>query len=216
MIVLKENIPVSGILGKKIGMTSVFDDNGISVPCTVIEAGPCFVTQIKTKDKDGYDSVQLGYDEKAERLVNQPLKGHFAKAGAKALRLLREFRNFNGVKFELGQELRVDTVFAQGDTVDVSARSKGKGFQGVVRRHHFAGVGSQTHGQSDRQRAPGSIGGSSYPSRVFKGMRMAGRMGFDNVTVKNLTVLKIIPESNLILVKGSIPGAKNTYVTITK
>jgi len=207
---------VSGILGKKIGMTSVFDDNGISVPCTVIEAGPCFVTQIKTKDKDGYDSVQLGYDEKADRLVNQPLKGHFAKAGAKALRLLREFRNFNGVKFELGQELRVDTVFAQGDTVDVSARSKGKGFQGVVRRHHFAGVGSQTHGQSDRQRAPGSIGGSSYPSRVFKGMRMAGRMGFDNVTVRNLTVLKIIPESNLILVKGSIPGAKNTYVTITK
>jgi len=216
LIVLKENIPVSGILGKKIGMTSVFDDNGISVPCTVIEAGPCFVTQIKTKDKDGYDSVQLGYDEKADRLVNQPLKGHFAKAGAKALRLLREFRNFNGVKFELGQELRVDTVFAQGDTVDVSARSKGKGFQGVVRRHHFAGVGSQTHGQSDRQRAPGSIGGSSYPSRVFKGMRMAGRMGFDNVTVRNLTVLKIIPESNLILVKGSIPGAKNTYVTITK
>ncbi len=207
---------MSGILGKKIGMTSVFDDNGISVPCTVIEAGPCFVTQIKTKDKDGYDSVQLGYDEKADRLVNQPLKGHFAKAGAKALRLLREFRNFNGVKFELGQELRVDSVFAQGDTVDVSARSKGKGFQGVVRRHHFAGVGSQTHGQSDRQRAPGSIGGSSYPSRVFKGMRMAGRMGFDNVTVRNLTVLKIIPESNLILVKGSIPGAKNTYVTITK
>ncbi len=207
---------MSGILGKKIGMTSVYDDNGVSVPCTVIEAGPCFVTQIKTKEKDGYDSVQLGYDQKAERLVNQPLKGHFAKAGAKALRLLREFRNFNGVKLELGQELRVDTVFAQGDTVDVSARSKGKGFQGVVRRHHFGGVGSQTHGQSDRQRAPGSIGGSSYPSRVFKGMRMAGRMGYDNVTVKNLKVLKVIPESNLILVKGSIPGAKNTYVTITK
>jgi len=207
---------VSGILGKKIGMTSVYDDNGVSVPCTVIEAGPCFVTQIKTKDKDGYDSIQLGYDQKAERLVNEPLKGHFAKAGAKALRLLREFRNFNGVKLELGQEVRVDAVFAQGDTVDVSARSKGKGFQGVVRRHHFGGVGSQTHGQSDRQRAPGSIGGSSYPSRVFKGMRMAGRMGFDNVTVKNLKVLKVIPESNLILVKGSIPGAKNTYVTITK
>ncbi|MFA6469945.1 MAG: 50S ribosomal protein L3 [Bacteroidota bacterium] len=207
---------MSGILGKKIGMTSVYDDNGVSVPCTVIEAGPCFVTQIKTKDKDGYDSIQLGYDQKAERLVNEPLKGHFAKAGAKALRLLREFRNFNGVKLELGQEVRVDAVFAQGDTVDVSARSKGKGFQGVVRRHHFGGVGSQTHGQSDRQRAPGSIGGSSYPSRVFKGMRMAGRMGFDNVTVKNLKVLKVIPESNLILVKGSIPGAKNTYVTITK
>lgn len=197
-------------------MTSVYDDNGVSVPCTVIEAGPCFVTQIKTKDKDGYDSIQLGFDQKPERLVNEPLKGHFAKAGAKALRLLREFRNFNGVKMELGQEVRVDTVFAQGDTVDVSARSKGKGFQGVVRRHHFGGVGSQTHGQSDRQRAPGSIGGSSYPSRVFKGMRMAGRMGFDNVTVKNLKVLKVIPESNLILVKGSIPGAKNTYVTITK
>jgi large subunit ribosomal protein L3 len=207
---------VSGILGKKIGMTSVFDDNGVSVPCTVIEAGPCVVTQIKTKDKDGYDSIQLGFDQKPERLVNEPLKGHFAKAGAKALRLLREFRNFNGLKLELGQEVRVDAMFAQGDTVDVSARSKGKGFQGVVRRHHFGGVGSQTHGQSDRQRAPGSIGGSSYPSRVFKGMRMAGRMGFDNVTVKNLKVLKVIPESNLILVKGSIPGAKNTYVTITK
>ncbi|MBP9211252.1 MAG: 50S ribosomal protein L3 [Bacteroidetes bacterium] len=207
---------MSGILGKKIGMTSVYDDNGVSVPCTVIEAGPCFVTQIKTKSKDGYDSIQLGYDQKPERLVNEPLKGHFAKAGAKALRLLREFRNFTAVKLELGQELRVDAVFAQGDTVDVSARSKGKGFQGVVRRHHFGGVGSQTHGQSDRQRAPGSIGGSSYPSRVFKGMRMAGRMGFDNVTVKNLKVIKVIPESNLILVKGSIPGAKNTYVTITK
>ena len=207
---------MSGILGNKIGMTSVYDDNGVSVPCTVIEAGPCFVTQIKTKDKDGYDSIQLGFDQKAERLVNEPLKGHFAKAGAKALRLLREFRNFNDLKFELGQEVRVDTMFTQGDTVDVSARSKGKGFQGVVRRHHFGGVGSQTHGQSDRQRAPGSIGGSSYPSRVFKGMRMAGRMGFDNVTVKNLKVLKVIPESNLILVKGSIPGAKNTYVTITK
>ena len=207
---------MSGILGKKIGMTSVFDDNGVSVPCTVIEAGPCFVTQIKTKDKDGYDSVQLGYDQKPERLVNEPAKGHFAKAAVKALRLLREFRNFTGVKLELGQELRVDAVFAQGDTVDVSARSKGKGFQGVVRRHHFGGVGMATHGQSDRVRAPGSIGGSSYPSRVFKGMRMAGRMGFDNVTVKNLKVLKVIPESNLILVKGSIPGAKNTYVTITK
>ena len=207
---------MSGILGKKIGMTSVYDDNGVSVPCTVIEAGPCFVTQIKTKDKDGYDSIQLGFDQKAERLVNEPLKGHFAKAGSKAMRLLREFRNFNDLKFELGQEVRVDTMFTQGDTVDVSARSKGKGFQGVVRRHHFGGVGSQTHGQSDRQRAPGSIGGSSYPSRVFKGMRMAGRMGFDNVTVKNLKVLKVIPESNLILVKGSIPGAKNTYVTITK
>ncbi|MFA6541504.1 MAG: 50S ribosomal protein L3 [Bacteroidota bacterium] len=206
---------MSGILGKKIGMTSVYDDNGVSVPCTVIEAGPCYVTQIRTKDKDGYEAIQLGFDEKAERLVTNPLKGHFAKVGVKALRLLREFRNFNGSKLELGQEVKVD-IFASGDVVDVTAKSKGKGFQGVVRRHHFGGVGSQTHGQSDRQRAPGSIGGSSYPSRVFKGMKMAGRMGFENVTVKNLTVLKVIPESNLILVKGSIPGAKNTYVTITK
>lgn len=196
-------------------MTSVYDDNGVSVPCTVIEAGPCYVTQIRTKDKDGYEAIQLGFDEKAERLVTNPLKGHFAKVGVKALRLLREFRNFNGTKLELGQEVKVD-IFASGDVVDVTAKSKGKGFQGVVRRHHFGGVGSQTHGQSDRQRAPGSIGGSSYPSRVFKGMKMAGRMGFENVTVKNLTVLKVIPESNLILVKGSIPGAKNTYVTITK
>ena len=208
---------MSGILGKKIGMTSVFDENGVSVPCTVIEAGPCFVTQLRTVEIDGYSAVQLGYDEKPERLLTKAIKGHFAKANVKALRLLREFRNFTtGQKLEIGQELRVDNVFTQGDVVDVTSKSKGKGFQGVVRRHHFAGVGSQTHGQSDRQRAPGSIGGSSYPSRVFKGMKMGGRMGFENVTVKNLKVLKVIPESNLILVKGSIPGAKNTYVTITK
>lgn len=207
---------MSGLLGKKIGMTSIFDENGVSVPCTVIEAGPCYVTSIRTKDKDGYEAVQLGFDEKADRLVNKPLKGHFAKAGAKALRLLKEFRSFNGTKLELGAEVKVDSIFAKGDKVDVTAKSKGKGFQGVVRRHHFGGVGSQTHGQSDRERAPGSIGGSSYPSRVFKGMKMAGRMGFGNVTVKNLVVLQVIPESNILVVKGSIPGAKNTYVTITK
>lgn len=196
-------------------MTSVFDENGIAVPCTVIEAGPCYVTQIRTKAKDGYEAVQLGYDEKPERLVNKPLAGHFVKAGVKALRLLREFQNINGQDLQLGAEVKVD-VFAKGDLVDVSAKSKGRGFQGVVKRHHFAGVGLATHGQSDRQRHPGSIGGSSYPSRVFKGMRMAGRMGFENVTVRNLQVIQVIPESNLILVKGSIPGAKNTYVTITK
>jgi len=206
---------VSGLLGKKIGMTSVFDENGIAVPCTVIEAGPCFVTQIRTKAKDGYEAVQLGYDEKPERLVNKPLEGHFVKAGVKALRLIREFKNINVQDVQLGAEVKVD-VFAKGDLVDVSAKSKGRGFQGVVKRHHFAGVGLATHGQSDRQRHPGSIGGSSYPSRVFKGMRMAGRMGFENVTVRNLQVIQVIPESNLILVKGSIPGAKNTYVTITK
>ncbi len=196
-------------------MTSVFDENGIAVPCTVIEAGPCFVTQIRTKAKDGYEAVQLGYDEKPERLVNKPLEGHFVKAGVKALRLIREFKNINVQDVQLGAEVKVD-VFAKGDLVDVSAKSKGRGFQGVVKRHHFAGVGLATHGQSDRQRHPGSIGGSSYPSRVFKGMRMAGRMGFENVTVRNLQVIQVIPESNLILVKGSIPGAKNTYVTITK
>ena len=197
-------------------MTSIYDENGISVPCTVIEAGPCYVTSIRTKEKDGYEAIQLGFDEKPERLINKPMKGHFAKAGVKALRLLREFRSFNGIKLEVGAEVTVNSIFQKGDKVDVTAKSKGRGFQGVVKRHHFGGVGMTTHGQSDRVRAPGSIGGSSYPSRVFKGMRMAGRMGFENVTVKNLIVLDIIPESNIILVKGSIPGAKNTYVTITK
>lgn len=206
---------MSGILGKKIGMTSVFDENGVCVPCTVIEAGPCYVTQIRTKEKDGYTAVQLGFDEKPERLVTKPLHGHFSKANTKALRLLKEFRNVDGASLALGAEVKVD-VFAKGDKVSVTAKSKGKGFQGVVRRHHFRGVGLQTHGQSDRVRAPGSIGASSYPSRVFKGTRMAGRMGFRNVTIRNLTVIQVIAESNLLLIKGSIPGAINTYVEITK
>jgi len=206
---------VSGILGKKVGMTSIFDDNGVSIPCTVIEAGPCYVTQIRTKEKDGYEAVQLGFDEKPERLVNKPSKGHFAKASVKGLRLLKEFRDFKAGDIAVGKEVKVD-LFTKGDKVSVTAKSKGKGFQGVVRRHHFSGVGMTTHGQSDRVRAPGSIGSSSYPSRVFKGMRMAGRMGFRNVTVKNLTVVQVILESNLILVKGSVPGAINTYVEITK
>ncbi len=207
---------MSGILGKKIGMTSIFDENGVAVPCTVIQAGPCYITQIRTKAKDGYEAVQLGFDEKKERLVNKPEKGHFAKSNVKPMRLLREFRNFSNVdKLTVGAEVKVD-AFTKGDKVSITAKSKGKGFQGVVRRHHFGGVGMTTHGQSDRVRAPGSIGGSSYPSRVFKGMRMAGRMGFENVTVKNLLVLQVIAESNLLLVKGSIPGAKNTYVVVTK
>ncbi|HTY11969.1 MAG TPA: 50S ribosomal protein L3 [Bacteroidota bacterium] len=206
---------MSGILGKKVGMTSIFDDNGVSIPCTVIEAGPCYVTQIRTKEKDGYEAVQLGFDEKPERLVNKPSKGHFAKASVKGLRLLKEFRDFKAGDIAVGKEVKVD-LFTKGDKVSVTAKSKGKGFQGVVRRHHFSGVGMTTHGQSDRVRAPGSIGSSSYPSRVFKGMRMAGRMGFRNVTVKNLTVVQVILESNLILVKGSVPGAINTYVEITK
>jgi large subunit ribosomal protein L3 len=206
---------VSGFLGKKIGMTSIFDDNGQMIPCTIIEAGPCYVTQVKTKDRDGYDAVQLGFDEIKERLVNKPMKGHFKKVGVKPLRLLSEFRNFNGAQYELGQELRVD-AFQQGDVVDVTGRSKGRGFQGVVKRHHFGGVGMTTHGQSDRVRAPGSIGASSYPSRVMKGRRMAGRMGGDRVTVKNLMVLKVIAESNILIVKGSVPGAINSYVEIVK
>ena len=206
---------MSGILGKKVGMTSVFDDNGVSIPCTVIEAGPCYVTQIRTKEKDGYEAVQLGFDEKPDRLTSKPAKGHFSKANVKSLRLLKEFRDFKGGNLAVGKEVKVD-LFAKGDKVSVTAKSKGKGFQGVVRRHHFSGVGMTTHGQSDRVRAPGSIGSSSYPSRVFKGMRMAGRMGFRNVTVKNLTVVQVILESNLILVKGSVPGAINTYVEITK
>ncbi|MSP64141.1 MAG: 50S ribosomal protein L3 [Ignavibacteria bacterium] len=206
---------MKGILGKKIGMTSVFDENGLSVPCTVIEAGPCYVTNIRTKEKDGYNAVQLGYDEKPERLVNKPEMGNFKKANVKPLRLIKEFRDFDTDNISVGSEIKV-SLFLQGEKVDVTSKSKGKGFQGVVRRHHFSGVGGTSHGASDRVRAPGSIGGSSYPSRVFKGMRMAGRMGFDNVTIKNLTVVKIIDESNLILIKGSIPGPKNTYVRITK
>jgi large subunit ribosomal protein L3 len=206
---------VSGILGKKIGMTSIFDDNGQMIPCTIIEAGPCYVTQVRTKVKDGYEAVQLGFDEIKERLVNKPLKGHFKKSGVKPLRLISEFRNINGTQFQVGQEVRVDS-FAQGDVVDVSGRSKGRGFQGVVKRHHFGGVGMTTHGQSDRVRAPGSIGSSSYPSRVLKGMRMAGRMGGDRVTVKNLKVLKVIAESNILIVKGSVPGAINSYLEIVK
>jgi large subunit ribosomal protein L3 len=206
---------VSGILGKKIGMTSLFDENGEAVPCTVIEAGPCYVTQVRTKEKDGYEAIQLGFDEKRDRLVNKPLRGHFAKAATKALRLMREFKGFNGTPLKQGDEVKVD-MFFPGDIVDVSGKSKGRGFQGVVKRHHFGGVGMTTHGASDRVRAPGSIGGSSYPSRVFKGMRMGGRMGFDRVTVKNLQVIKVIPESNILIIRGSVPGAINGYLEIEK
>jgi len=206
---------VSSILGKKIGMTSLFDENGEAVPCTVIEAGPCYVTQVRTQAKDGYDAIQLGFDEKKDRLVNKPLKGHFAKAATKAMRLMREFRGVNGTSMKTGDEVKVD-MFAPGDIVDVSGKSKGRGFQGVVKRHHFSGVGMTTHGASDRVRAPGSIGGSSYPSRVFKGMRMGGRMGFERVTIKNLKVVKVIPESNILIIRGSVPGAINGYLEIEK
>jgi large subunit ribosomal protein L3 len=206
---------MSGILGKKIGMTSIFDEKGETIPCTIIEAGPCYITQIKTKDKDGYDAVQFGFEDKKERLVNKPLTGHFKKASVAPKKILREFRNIDITKFQLGSEVKVDSIFSKGDVVSVSGISKGRGFQGVVKRHHFGG-GSKTHGQSDRVRAPGSIGSSSYPSRVFKGMRMAGRMGGERVTVKNLSIVQIIPESNLLLIKGSVPGYNNSYVEIHK
>jgi large subunit ribosomal protein L3 len=206
---------MTGILGKKIGMTSIFDEKGEAIPCTVIEAGPCFVIQIKTKDRDGYEALQVGFEEKKERLVNKPLAGHFKKSGLTPKKLLAEFRGFDISKFQVGAEIKVDSLFVKNDVVSVSGTSKGHGFQGVVKRHHFGG-GFRTHGQSDRERAPGSIGSSSYPSRVFKGMKMAGRMGGENVTVKNLRVVQIIPESNLLLIRGSVPGHINSYVEIRK
>ncbi|MBI4546814.1 MAG: 50S ribosomal protein L3 [Ignavibacteriae bacterium] len=206
---------MAGILGKKVGMTNIFDEKGEAIPCTVIEAGPCFVAQIKTRDKDGYEALQLGFEDKKGRLVSKPMHGHFKRAGITSKRIIREFRDFDVAKFHVGAEVRVDAIFSEGDVVSVAGTSKGRGFQGVVKRHHFGG-GFRTHGQSDRERAPGSIGSSSFPSRVFKGMRMAGRMGGERVTVKNLRVLQIIPESNLLLVSGSIPGHNNSYVEIRK
>lgn len=205
---------MSAILGRKIGMTSIFTEDGAFVPCTVIEAGPCPVVQVRTKDNDGYEAVQIGFGEIAERKVNRPKAGHFAKANVDATRYLKEFRQLAN-KFAQGETVTVE-IFQEGDKVKVSSTSKGKGFQGVVRRHHFGGVGMTTHGQSDRPRAPGSIGSSSYPSRVFKGMRMAGRMGGKRITVRGLQVLRVMPESNLLLVKGSVPGAINALVEIVK
>jgi len=205
---------MSAILGRKLGMTSIFTEDGTFVPCTVIVAGPCPVVQIKTKERDGYNSVQIGYEPIAERKVNRPRAGHFAKHDVEATRHLKEFRQLVD-KVKSGDIVTVES-FAEGDKIKISATSKGKGFQGVVRRHHFGGVGMATHGQSDRPRAPGSIGSSSYPSRVFKGMRMAGRMGGTRISIRNLTILRVMPEQNLILVKGSIPGAMNSVVEIVK
>ena len=203
-----------GLLGKKIGMTSVFSADGKNIPCTVIEAGPCVVTQIKTVETDGYDAVQVGFMPKTEKHTNKAEAGHFKAAGVTPMKHLVEFDGFEG-EVKLGDTLTVD-MFKENSFVDVVGTSKGKGFQGVVKRHGFGGVGQQTHGQDDRLRAPGSMGASSYPSRVFPGMRMAGRMGGDRVTVQNLAVLKVIPEYNLIMVKGSVPGAKNSIVIINK
>ena len=205
---------MSGLIGKKIGMTSIFDENGKNIPCTIIEAGPCVVTQVRTKEVDGYEALQLGFDDKAEKRATKAELGHFKKAGSSVKKKVIEFQGFED-NYKLGDTITVD-FFAEGEFVDVSGISKGKGFQGVVRRHGFGGVGQTTHGQHNRLRAPGSVGASSYPSRVFKGMRMAGRMGAEKVTVQNLKVLKVVAEKNLLVVKGCIPGHKNAYVTIHK
>ena len=197
-------------------MTSIYDASGKVVPCTVIEAGPCVVTQVKTVEKDGYSAIQLAYDEKKEKKTTKSLKGHFEKAGTTPKKILREFTRFEeGHQKSLGDVLDV-TVFEEGEFVDVSGTSKGKGFQGVVKRHHFRGVGDATHGQHNRLRAPGSMGASSYPSRVFKGMRMAGQMGNAKVKVINLQIMKIVKEKNLVLVKGSVPGANGSYIIIER
>ena len=205
---------MSGLIGRKIGMTSIFDENGKNIPCTVIEAGPCVVTQVRTKEVDGYEALQLGFDDKTEKHATKADLGHFKKAGTSAKKKVVEFQGFEE-EYKLGDNITVD-VFSEGEFVDVQGVSKGKGFQGVVKRHGFGGVGQATHGQHNRLRAPGSVGASSYPSRVFKGMRMAGRMGGENVKVQNLRVLKVVSEKNLLVIKGCIPGHKNSYVIIQK
>ena len=203
-----------GLLGKKIGMTSVFSADGKNTPCTVIEVGPCVVTQVKTLENDGYEALQLGYEDKKEKHTTNPEMGHFKKAGVAPKRHLAEFKGFEG-EYKLGDAITVE-MFAEGDFVDIAGTSKGKGFQGVVKRHGFGGVGQSTHGQHNRLRAPGSVGACSYPAKVFKGMRMAGQTGNKRVTVQNLQVLKVIAEHNLMMIKGSIPGSKGSIVIIEK
>ncbi len=205
---------MSGIIGKKVGMTSLYDDNGKNIPCTVIEAGPCVVTQVRTLEKDGYEAIQLGYDDKKEKNTSKALRGHFEKANTTPKRMLVEFSRFEDKK-KHGETVLVD-VFSEGEYVDIAGTSKGKGFQGVVKRHGFRGVNDATHGQHNRLRAPGSIGASSYPSRVFKGMRMAGRMGGKRVKAINLQVLKVMADKNLLVVKGSVPGSKGSYLIIER
>ncbi len=205
---------MKGIIGKKIGMTHYFGEEGKVISCTVIEAGPCVVVQKKTNDTDGYSAVQLGFDEMKERNSNKAQAGHFKKSNAKHMRKIKEFRNFDLDK-NVGDNITCD-IFEEGEKVSVVSTSKGKGFQGVVKRHNFSGVGMRTHGQHDRHRAPGSIGSSSYPSRVFKGMKMAGHMGSDTVKMRNIKIAKIISDKNLILLNGSVPGSKGSYVIIER
>ncbi len=203
-----------GLLGKKIGMTSVFSADGKNIPCTVIEVGPCVVTQVKTVENDGYEALQLGFQEQKEKHLTQPELGHFKKAGVTPKRHLAEFQGFEG-EYKLGDTLTVE-LFNDNDFVDIVGTSKGKGYQGVVKRHGFGGVGQATHGQHNRLRAPGSVGACSYPAKVFKGMRMAGQTGNERVTVQNLKVVKVIPEHNVMMIKGSIPGCKGSIVLIEK
>jgi len=203
---------MAGLLGHKIGMTQIFDDNGLSVPVTVVQAGPCYVTQIKTVETDGYDAIQLSYQDKKEKRTNKPAKGHFAKASVSPKRYSREFNFGKNADFKLGDEIKAD-IFKAGLKVHVSGVSKGKGFQGGMKRHGFQG-GQETHGQSDRLRAPGSLGQSSSPSRVFKGLKMAGRMGGDRITLKSAVVVKVDNENNLLFIRGALPGAKNTLLEI--
>ena len=205
---------MSGLIGKKIGMTSIFDANGKNMPCTVLEVGPCVVTQVRTEEVDGYTALQLGFDDKTEKSATKADLGHAKKAGTSVKRKVAEFKGFDE-EYKLGDTITVEH-FAEGEFVDVSGTSKGKGFQGVVKRHGFAGVGQATHGQHNRLRAPGSIGAASYPARVFKGMKMAGRMGTDTVKVQNLRVLKVVTEKNLLVIKGCVPGPKNAYLIIQK
>ena len=206
---------MSGLIGKKIGMTSIYSAAGKNQPCTVLEVGPCVVTQVRTEEVDGYNAVQLGWGETREKLVSKPLQGHFKKAGTSPKKKMVEFKNFDR-ELNLGDELSVNDVFEEGQFVSVTGTSKGKGFQGVVRRHGFGGVGQRTHGQHNRMRAPGSIGAASDPSRVFKGMRMAGQMGNHRTTIENLEILKVIPEENILVVKGSMPGHKGATVIIRR
>jgi large subunit ribosomal protein L3 len=206
---------MSGLIGRKLGMSSVFDNNGEQIPVSVIQAGPCKIISIKTKEKDGYEVIQLGFGERKEKNVSKPVLGQYKKNNFSPSLLLREFKFPSVSEFKVGDEIKVD-LFKEGEIIKVTAKSKGKGFQGVMRRHGFGGVGGTTHGQSDRLRAPGSIGASSYPSRVFKGQRMAGRMGYRRVTISNLKVVKVMPEENLILVKGAVPGAINSIVELKK
>jgi len=207
---------MNGIIGKKIGMTSVFTEAGKNVACTIVEAGPCVVTQVKTEDSDGYSAVQMGFGDRKEKNVSQAMMGHFSKANTSAKSKVIEFRDFDVVEKAIGDVITIDEVFNEGDVINVIGVSKGKGFQGVVKRHGFRGVNDATHGQHNRQRAPGSIGAASYPAKVMKGMRMAGQMGNKRVKLTNLQVIKVLPEKNLVVIKGAIPGHKGAVVVLEK